>query len=248
MQAEKSAGAKANPLALRPLEGSTLGVIQQRLTTTGRAQITDFLTDDSAAMIHQAAVDGTYNIVSRRGTGHMDMPQEWLAMLTPLQKRSLAEAIQNSATDEFQYLYDNYPLFDAVADGNAPDHWKAVHDFLNGPEFIGMMRQVTGEERIEMADCQLTRFRRGHFLTEHDDAMASKKRYFAYVLNLTPRWKIDWGGLLAFHGADGNVEEAFTPRFNTLNLLKVPCAHSVTQVALSAGADRLSITGWLRGR
>ena len=57
-----------------------------------------------------------------------------------------------------------------------------------------------------------------------------------------------WGGLLAFHGADGNVAEAFTPRFNTLNLLKVPTPHSVTQVALSAAADRISVTGWLRGR
>lgn len=44
------------------------------------------------------------------------------------------------------------------------------------------------------------------------------------------------------------MAEAFTPRFNTLNLLKVPSPHSVTQVALSAGADRLSVTGWLRGR
>lgn len=49
------------------------------------------------------------------------------------------------------------------------------------------------------------------------------------------------------YGADGNVAEAFTPRFNTLNLLKVPTPHSVTQVALSAAADRISVTGWLRG-
>ena len=107
---------------------------------------------------------------------------------------------------------------------------------------------MTGEDRIALADSQLTRFRRGHFLTEHDDELAGKNRYYAYVLNLTPVWRIDWGGLLAFHGDDGNVAEAFTPRFNALNLLRVPCAHSVTQVALSAGANRLSITGWLRGK
>ena len=50
-----------------------------------------------------------------------------------------------------------------------------------------------------------------------------------------------------FHGDDGNVAEAFTPCFNTLNLLRVPTPHSVTQVALSAGEDRISVTGWLRG-
>ncbi|WP_426039530.1 2OG-Fe(II) oxygenase family protein [Brevundimonas sp. DC300-4] len=93
----------------------------------------------------------------------------------------------------------------------------------------------------------MTRFRKGHFLTEHDDTAEGKNRLYAYVLGLTPGWRIDWGGLLAFHDAEGNVGEAFTPRFNTLNLLKVPAPHSVTQVALSAGADRVSITGWLRG-
>jgi Rps23 Pro-64 3,4-dihydroxylase Tpa1-like proline 4-hydroxylase len=31
------------------------------------------------------------------------------------------------------------------------------------------MRELTGEERIAMADMQVTRYRAGHFLTEHDD-------------------------------------------------------------------------------
>jgi Rps23 Pro-64 3,4-dihydroxylase Tpa1-like proline 4-hydroxylase len=68
------------------------------------------------------------------------------------------------------------------------------------------------------------------------------------VLNLSPRWKIEWGGLLMFHGDDGHVAEAFLPNFNSLNLLKVPALHSVSQVSLFAGDDRLAITGWLRGR
>ena len=237
----------AGALTIRPLGEERLDAIRHRLKQTGRVQIIDFLNEPSAQLIHEAAVAETYNVVSRRGTGHMDMPQAWLDMLTPPQKQGLAQAIQTSATEEFQYLYDNYPLYDAVVDGLAPAHWRAVHDFLNGEAFLGLARQITGEARIAMADCQLTRFRRGHFLTEHDDELAAKKRFYAYVLNLTPRWKIDWGGLLAFHGPDGNVEEAFTPRFNTLNLLRVPYPHSVTQVALSAGADRISITGWLRG-
>ena len=135
-----------------------------------------------------------------------------------------------------------------MQDGRAAPIWRDLHAFLNGEGFLGLMRDVTGEARIAMADAQLTRFRPGHFLTEHDDHAEGKNRFYAYVLNLTPAWRIEWGGLLAFHGPDGNVAEAFTPRFNTLNLLRVPTPHSVTQVALSAGADRISVTGWLRGR
>lgn len=225
-----------------------LALVRSRLATTGRAQMDLFLAPEAVENLYQAARTESYNLVSRRAAGHMDMGQAWLDMLSPQQKQGLAQVIQNSATHDFQYLYDNYPVFDAVQDGTAAPVWKALYDFLNGAAFLERMREVTGEPRIAMADCQLTRFRRGHFLTEHDDNLAEKKRYYAYVLNLTPQWKIDWGGLLAFHGADGNVSEAFTPRFNTLNLLKVPCAHSVTQVALSAGGDRISVTGWLRGQ
>ncbi|MEG1452047.1 2OG-Fe(II) oxygenase [Brevundimonas sp.] len=229
-------------------DAQKLTAIRSRLALMGRAQIDGFLSEVSARNLHQAASSESYNVVSRRATGHMDMSQQWLDMLTPPQKTGLAQTIQEAATTDFQYLYDNYPVYDAVEDGVAPPVWKSVYDFLNGEAFLELMRDITGEARIAMADAQLTRFRRGHFLTEHSDEAEGKNRYYAYVLNLTPVWRIDWGGLLAFHGEDGNVAEAFTPCFNTLNLLKVPTPHSVTQVALSAGAERISITGWLRGR
>jgi SM-20-related protein len=235
-------------LALKAIDADRLSSIQQRLAGSGRAQIKDLLTEESATELFEKASVAPFNVVSRKSDGHMDMSAQWLDMLNPGQKQSLAQAIQSAAQTDFQYLYDNFPLYDAVQAGNADPFWASVLAFLNSDAFLGLARSVTGEARIAMADAQLTRFRRGHFLSEHDDQAEGKQRYYAYVLNLTPAWKIDWGGLLAFHGEDGNVSEAFTPSFNTLNLLQVPAAHSVTQVALSAGGHRLSITGWLRGR
>ncbi|WP_240387210.1 2OG-Fe(II) oxygenase [Brevundimonas naejangsanensis] len=237
-----------SPPILNAVSPERRAAIRQRLQRTGRAQVEGILAEPTAAALHHLAREADYNVVTRRGTGHVDLPSAWLASLQPEQKRGLAEAIQKSATADFQYLYDNYPVFDLVQDGHADAPWRDLAAFLNGEEFLGLMRDLTGEDRIALADMQVTRFRAGHFLTEHDDHAEGKNRYFAYVLNLTPSWRIDWGGLLAFHGDDGNVAEAFTPRFNTLNLLRVPAPHSVTQVALSAGGDRISITGWLRGR
>lgn len=221
--------------------------IRERLTRTGRAQIDAVLAAADAQALHGAATAAEYNVVTRRGTGHVDLPAAWLASLQPGQKQALGQAVQVSAQSDFQYLYDNHPIYDLVQAGQAAPIWRDLLGFLNGEEFLGLMRDVTGEARIALADSQLTRYRTGHFLTEHDDHAEGKNRFFAYVLNLTPVWRIEWGGLLAFHGEDGNVAEAFTPRFNTLNLLKVPAPHSVTQVALSAAADRISVTGWLRG-
>lgn len=234
-------------LNLTPLAEPQRAAIRERLQRTGRAQVDGILTERDAAAVHQAAAGEDYNVVTRRGAGHVDLPAAWLASLSPQQKTGLGQAVQASARDDFQYLYDNHPIYDLVQAGQAAPIWTDLLAFLNGGTFLNLMRDVTGEARIAMADAQLTRFRAGHFLTEHDDHAEGKNRFFAYVLNLTPAWRIEWGGLLAFHGADGNVAEAFTPRFNTLNLLKVPSPHSVTQVALSAGADRISVTGWLRG-
>ena len=53
---------------------------------------------------------------------------------------------------------------------------------------------------------------------------------------------------MLFHAADGHVAEAYTPGFNSLNIFRVPQAHSVSQVASFVTAERLSITGWLRHR
>ncbi|WP_395944613.1 2OG-Fe(II) oxygenase [Brevundimonas sp.] len=235
-------------VTLAPLTEAQRAVIRERLSRTGRAQVDGILAEGDAVALHQAAAGAEYNVVTRRGTGHVDLPAAWLASLSPEQRMGLGQAVQVSARDDFQYLYDNHPIYDLVETDQAAPAWRDLVAFLNGEAFLAQMRDLTGEPRIALADAQLTRFRPGHFLTEHDDHAEGKTRFFAYVLNLTPAWRIEWGGLLAFHGADGNVAEAFTPRFNTLNLLKVPSPHSVTQVALSAGAERLSVTGWLRAK
>jgi SM-20-related protein len=49
-----------------------------------------------------------------------------------------------------------------------------------------------------------------------------------------------------FIDARGHVTQGLTPAFNALNLFKTPQLHSVSAVAPFAGANRLSVTGWLR--
>ncbi|WGM30805.1 2OG-Fe(II) oxygenase family protein [Brevundimonas sp. NIBR11] len=233
--------------ALAEHSPATLSAVRDRLARTGRAQLHGLLTESYAAHLRAEADKPDFNVVTRRSTGHVDLPGAWLHSLEPQQRQALGQAVQTAATEDFQYLFDNHPIFDMAEAGTAEPVWADLVAFLNGEAFLTLMREATGEPRVAMADAQLTRFRKGHFLTEHDDTAEGKNRYYAYVLGLTSGWRIDWGGLLAFHDGWGNVAEAFTPRFNTLNLLKVPAPHSVTQVALSAGADRISVTGWLRG-
>ena len=70
----------------------------------------------------------------------------------------------------------------------------------------------------------------------------------AYVLNMTPQWRWDWGGALLFSDRPGHVSEGYLPAFNALNIFAVPQPHLVEFVSPFAGAQRYSITGWFRSR
>ncbi len=109
------------------------------------------------------------------------------------------------------------------------------------------MRELTGLSDISWADAQATLYRPGDFLTVHDDRIGGHKRLAAYVLNMTPGWRADWGGVLQFLDPSGHVAEGYVPTFNALNLFKVPALHSVSQVALYGGL-RYSVTGWFHAR
>jgi SM-20-related protein len=64
-------------------------------------------------------------------------------------------------------------------------------------------------------------------------------------MGLTPNWRVEWGGLLLFHGKEGQLS-GLSPRFNCLNMFALPSMHSVSQVTPFAGGVRYSVTGWLR--
>jgi SM-20-related protein len=235
-------------IAARTLPPEEEAALSARLALTGRVQIPAFLEKDAARpLLNEARERTPFQTVTTRSQGHVDLPAAWIDSLTPQQKADFGKAVQESATSRFQYLYDNHPIWDLSEEGRLSGPWAELLAFLNGETFLSWARRFTGEEAIAFCDAQVTRYRRGHFLTTHDDGIEGKNRYFAYVLNLSPVWRIDWGGLLMFHTSDGHIAEAFTPTFGALNLLKVPAPHSVSQVALSAGDDRISVTGWLRG-
>lgn len=235
-------------VTLRDFGVDALGELRAQLARDGRLQVQELLTEEAAVALATEVRGAPFQVVTTNSQGHVDLPRAWIDTLTPEQKRTFGEAMQESATERFQYLYDTYPLWDLGQHGKLSPYWQGVLDFLNGEAFLGFARAVTGEDRIAFADAQVTRYRRGCFLTGHTDEGKGKERYYAYVLNLSPRWRIEWGGLLMFHGQDGHVENALLPKFNSLSLLKVPQPHSVSQVSLFAGDDRLAITGWLRGR
>lgn len=219
-----------------------------RFAAAGRIHIRNILTRDAANRIHRSlATEGAWARSTIFQGQPRDFALDYLETLPALAAAERRADLEDRGRRGFQYEFDNFRLSMAML-ARARSGWvyESVFDLVNGPTFLGFVREVTGDDRIVFADAQATRYRAGHFLTSHDDDQPGMDRLYAYVLNFTPVWRPEWGGLLAFIGEDGNIDQAFKPTFNALNIFRVPTQHMVTEVASFANADRLSITGWLR--
>ncbi|MEQ3744646.1 MAG: 2OG-Fe(II) oxygenase family protein [Henriciella sp.] len=220
----------------------------RRFAETGRTQAKDLLTKQSAkALFETIEEQPNWNAVFDRAGQNVPLNAGALSTLSEPQMRGLLGHLGQTAATRFQYFFNSVPLYDIYhGPGTTERSLKAIYEFINGDAFLAQCRELTGMDAITFADAQITRYGPGQFLTRHDDNVEGKNRLAAYVLNLTPKWRAEWGGTLEFYDEPGNVLEGFTPAFNALNLFKVPQSHAVTYVPPFAQGYRYAITGWLR--
>lgn len=210
-----------------------------------RVHIPGVLTDASAARLSRALQQETpWTVTFNKGTDYLDVEN-----VSPEERARLSRAaFERARQPGFHYIYDTHRLSrDGEAYGNPTHYLAKLMTFLNSPNMLQFVREVTGLKDIAWADAQATLYRQGDFLTGHDDTSNRHKRLAAYVLNMTTGWRPDWGGVLQFIDSRGHIAEGYVPTFNALNLFKVPAEHAVSQVAFYGGF-RYSITGWYHAR
>ncbi|WP_286828914.1 MULTISPECIES: 2OG-Fe(II) oxygenase [Kordiimonas] len=172
--------------------------------------------------------------------------EEMQKMSAPDQQKLLKELYDRARTG-FQYAYNCYPILDAYMNGwGQVPLLDRVLEFINSEEVLAFMRTLTGRPEIIKGDAQATRYGPGQFLKFHTDNVTEEFRVAAFVLNFTRDWDPDFGGYLQFYDKDWDIEEAFLPRFNALNIFTVPQNHAVSYVANYATKQRYAITGWFR--
>lgn len=221
--------------------------LAQRFRATGRVQIADFLAPGEAeALRAELIARDDWALILNAGERVFDIPRSGWREMTDEQRAKLDELVTRSARSGFHYRYESIRVADDAQGRGGSDQLSAFIRFMASEEALGFLRQVTGLDDIVFADGQATTYSAGHFLTAHTDDVEGKHRRAAYVLGLSPEWHPEWGGLLMFHDADDNIEEAFTPRMGALRIFSVPVRHSVSYVNPIAPEARLSVTGWLR--
>ena len=218
------------------------------LQSTGRLQIRDFLVPESAEYLYEIHIGNReWNLTYNEGDNHYESPARDLQGMSAIQKQQFMANIYNRARTQFQYVFYQYYITQAVELNEQPGHpLHKVHEFVNSDYFLDRMRKLVGDDTVAKADSYASNYAPGHFLTAHDDRHERHQRVAAYTIGMTREWNKNWGGYLSFYDDTDNVIEAFAPSFNTLNLFLVPQTHAVQLVSPFAGANRISYLGWLQ--
>lgn len=225
-----------------------LKALAEAYSRDGIVRIGGILDEDAAATLHaelRARTDWLQ--VFNSGDKLFELDRGLRAGLSSEKQAELDNAIYAGARTEFQYRYETIRIPDSAAERHgSSDPLVGVAQEMSAGTTRDALRQITSAPDMEYADAQATAYSPGDFLTGHDDSFEGKNRRAAYVLSLTPVWRIEWGGLLMMHDPDAEPAQAHMPLMNVMTLFRVGQMHSVSEVSRAAAYRRYSITGWLR--
>lgn len=222
--------------------------IATALAERSRVQIRDVLTDDSAQsilrLLEQTDWTLSWQVLGGQISALRETAPNFAAVKVAIEKLT-ARAVPDHK--RLTYLCRDHVL--APREGVEPGSpYGLLFEALCQPAFLEFIRAVTSDPTIVRMSARATLYEPGNFLTFHNDG-GEEGRRFAFVLNLCAvEWRPDWGGYLMFYNKDGNVVDGFKPRFNTLNLFRVPQWHAIPMVAPSAPRARYAISGWFFDR
>lgn len=212
----------------------------------GHVRLVGFLAEPDGLRDHLTQRRDWTQVINS-GAKVFELDRAMRAAMPPAKADALDAAVYKGAAAGFQYRFENIRVPDDEGGREKePTMLNRFASWMSGGGVRAALRAICGTQAIDFADAQATLFSAGDFLTGHDDAVPGKNRHAAYVLGLTPRWRIEWGGMLMFHDPEGASVTGMMPGFNTLDLFAVPQMHSVSLVSPAAPFARLSITGWLR--
>jgi Rps23 Pro-64 3,4-dihydroxylase Tpa1-like proline 4-hydroxylase len=218
--------------------------IREALARNGRVLIRDFFEPQVVESLAGALDAVDWRLLFRDDSGDRKLLADELRGLTPAARMELTSGINRLAEREFQFLFYSHSMVDTAKQGETDVLTRCVR-WMADEEFLSVMRGISGMDDISRVYAQATLYSRGNFLLLHSDETSIERRRLAYVINLTRRWRPDWGGLLQFADDEGNVVDTFFPHFNSLALFTVPQQHFVSYVAPYAQGTRHAITGWL---
>lgn len=167
------------------------------------------------------------------------MTDAQLAGLPESNRNQLVKQIHDSASNGEGYLYSKR----TVINDSSANACSEVLKWLNSDETIELVTDITGLSDLSYALCDGVRFSKGQFLTDKANRITSKFEKIGFMLDFTPDWNINWGGLLHLHSVYEDSGVTFTPVFNNMILFDASFDYSVTYLANYIKYNRYSLMG-----
>lgn len=211
----------------------------------GRVQVKDALEDKSADTLSETIEKkAIWLSVFLDGEKARAVSGQQAKSLTNRRQRDMMQKIYFQARDSFQYVHFECPL-DKIPDSQEPDGLKDADVFFKSDGFRDFLRGVAGVKTGELEDVRARWLQREQFMT--DSALATNlpdcKLWFS--MDVTRKWRPHWGGHLNFLDSDGEIEQAWSPGFNRLNIYAGGTRHSISYVTPFHDAFCLSVCGRL---
>lgn len=216
---------------------------QRRLSVHGFVR-----TASANALYRCLAIDTRFALTVSDGKDVWSLPHSDRVNVTDMEESEINQIAYGAAIDRFAYVYESGGVYDHLKPETTSEAG-LLSDFvrfLNSEALIEFVRLVSASAEIESASVEARCYRAGHFVGAQRDRDASRRSRIGFVFNLTPRWRVEWGGLLQFHGSNGHICGAYTPRFNELWLYRIPQVRSVSYVSDFAPDPQLCITGFFQ--
>ena len=218
-----------------------------------RVQVRDLLTEAAARTVHRVLSRETpWGLAWHAGEdGPHSLRRRELAAAPPAEMAAVSAKVAASARSrDYAFAYAHYPILTAYQERwGEHEALDLLMEHINAEPMMELVREVTGIPQLVKADAQATLYGPNHFLALHDDSHVAQGWQVAYVMNFCAEdWRPEWGGYLMFYDEEGDAVAGFKPRFNALNLFRVPQNHNVSYVPPFAPLGRYAITGWFRDR
>lgn len=208
-----------------------------------RVQINDLLPVEQAAHLSQCLAEKiTYKQAFVVDGNFGEASLEQLNDLKVEDRDKLLNDVNQQAASGVGFWYERN-----VIQANDTELTGDLFKWLNSDALLETVANITGTDKCSGATAQSTRYKPGDFLTRNKSDATEEKRKLAFVMNLSPRWHADWGGMLQFYQPDATPRDTWSPNFNSLALFDVSHIHSVTYVAPFAQEPQLAIRGWFVG-
>lgn len=244
MPAQAAASAAVGPFRINP--ELDLDALARAYRSEGRVRVEGLLAEGARELLEYfQGSDDWIHVINTAG-GVIELDREDKAELGEERWAAIEAEAHERARHGFQYRYEALRVPEEDEIDGSEDPLTAFARLMGSEPMLDLLRAITGTSGLAFTDGQATAYGHGDFLTGHDDDVDGKGRIAAYVYGLTPGWRLEWGGLLLFHGDRERSAAALAPRFNTLDLFSVPQQHSVSLVTPAAAHRRFAVTGWLR--